>query len=47
MDIARNGEYWGEPDLVAYNKQKDEYLFVDCSAETPKVVEAFAMTERP
>ncbi|HEM7771366.1 TPA: DUF4256 domain-containing protein [Acinetobacter baumannii] len=26
----------GEPDLVAYNKQKDEYLFVDCSAETPK-----------
>ena len=36
MDIARNGEYWGEPDVVAYNKQKDEYLFVDCSAETPK-----------
>ncbi|BFM52437.1 hypothetical protein HMPREF0021_03767 [Acinetobacter baumannii 6013150] len=26
----------GEPDVVAYNKQKDEYLFVDCSAETPK-----------
>lgn len=26
----------GEPDVVAYNPQKDEYLFVDCSAETPK-----------
>ena len=26
----------GEPDVVAYNQQKDEYLFVDCSAETPK-----------
>ncbi|EPL0815461.1 DUF4256 domain-containing protein, partial [Acinetobacter baumannii] len=26
----------GEPDVVAYNKQKDEYLFVDCSAETPQ-----------
>lgn len=36
MVIARNGEYWGEPDVVAYNPQKDEYLFVDCSSETPK-----------
>jgi hypothetical protein len=26
----------GEPDVVAYNQQKDEYLFVDCSSETPK-----------
>lgn len=26
----------GEPDVVAYNQQKDEYLFIDCSAETPK-----------
>ncbi len=26
----------GEPDVIAYDQQKDEYLFVDCSAETPK-----------
>lgn len=26
----------GEPDVVAYDKQKDEYLFVDCSPESPK-----------
>lgn len=26
----------GEPDIIAYDQQKDEYLFVDCSLETPK-----------
>lgn len=26
----------GEPDVIAYDQQKDEYLFVDCSAETPQ-----------
>ena len=25
----------GEPDVVGYDKKKDEYLFVDCSLETP------------
>ncbi len=26
----------GEPDVIGYNVETDEYLFVDCSAETPK-----------
>ncbi|MDB5089023.1 MAG: hypothetical protein JWR09_3017 [Mucilaginibacter sp.] len=26
----------GEPDVVAYDKQTDEYIFYDCSAESPK-----------
>lgn len=26
----------GEPDVVSYDQQKDEYLFIDCSPETPK-----------
>ncbi|WP_369899549.1 DUF4256 domain-containing protein [Bacillus manliponensis] len=26
----------GEPDVVAYDKEKDEYIFYDCSAESPK-----------
>jgi len=26
----------GEPDVVAYDKKKDEYIFYDCSAESPK-----------
>ncbi len=26
----------GEPDVIAYDEQKEEYLFVDCSPETPK-----------
>lgn len=26
----------GEPDVIAYDQQKDEYLFVDCSLETPR-----------
>lgn len=26
----------GEPDVVGYDKEKDEYLFYDCSKESPK-----------
>jgi hypothetical protein len=26
----------GEPDVIAYDQQKDEYLFCDCSSESPK-----------
>ncbi len=26
----------GEPDVIGYDKQTDEYLFCDCSAESPK-----------
>jgi hypothetical protein len=26
----------GEPDVIGYDKKADEYIFCDCSAETPK-----------
>jgi hypothetical protein len=26
----------GEPDVIGYDKQTDEYIFVDCAAESPK-----------
>jgi len=26
----------GEPDVIGYDKEKDEYIFYDCSAESPK-----------
>jgi len=26
----------GEPDVIAYDKKTDEYIFCDCSAESPK-----------
>lgn len=26
----------GEPDVIAYDEKKDEYVFYDCSAESPK-----------
>ena len=26
----------GEPDIVGYDKKTDEYIFFDCSAESPK-----------
>ena len=29
-------ETGGEPDVVSYDKSKNEYLFYDCSAESPK-----------
>lgn len=31
-EMERTG---GEPDVVGYDKKTDEYLFIDCSAETP------------
>lgn len=32
-EMERTG---GEPDVVGYDKNSDEYLFIDCSAESPK-----------
>jgi hypothetical protein len=32
-EMERTG---GEPDVIGYDKKADEYLFVDCSAESPK-----------
>src|SRR5438477_8138225 len=32
-EMERTG---GEPDVVGYDKKTDEYIFFDCSAETPK-----------
>jgi hypothetical protein len=26
----------GEPDVIGYDKDSDEYIFYDCSAESPK-----------
>ncbi len=31
-EMERTG---GEPDVVGYDKKTDEYLFIDCSAESP------------
>ena len=44
-DSYRNNKLWslsemertgGEPDVVGYDKMTDEYIFYDCSAESPK-----------
>lgn len=32
-EMERTG---GEPDVVGYDQEKDEYIFYDCSAESPK-----------
>ncbi|EMO27230.1 hypothetical protein LEP1GSC170_0442 [Leptospira interrogans serovar Bataviae str. HAI135] len=32
-EMERTG---GEPDVVAYDQKTDEYIFYDCSAESPK-----------
>ncbi len=32
-EMERSG---GEPDVVGYDKKKNEYLFYDCSEESPK-----------
>jgi len=32
-EMERTG---GEPDVVAYDKKTDEYIFYDCSAQSPK-----------
>jgi hypothetical protein len=36
----------GEPDVVGHDKKTGEYIFYDCSAESPKTAEVFAMTVR-
>ena len=33
FEMERTG---GEPDVVGYDQDKDEYIFYDCSAESPK-----------
>lgn len=32
LEMEKSG---GEPDVIAYDKNSDEYLFVDCSPESP------------
>jgi hypothetical protein len=32
-EMERTG---GEPDVIGYDKEKDEYIFYDCSIESPK-----------
>ena len=32
-EMERTG---GEPDVIGYDKEKDEYIFFDCSEESPK-----------
>lgn len=32
-EMERTG---GEPDVIGYDKNRDEYIFFDCSAESPK-----------
>ena len=36
----------GEPDVVDDDKKKDEYIFYDCSAESPKGPEVFVTTAK-
>lgn len=34
--LFRMEETGGEPDVIGYDKKNDEFIFVDCSAESPK-----------
>lgn len=34
--LQKMEETGGEPDVVAYDKKTDEFIFYDCSAESPK-----------
>ena len=36
VSLFRMEETGGEPDVVAYDKKSGEYIFYDCSAESPK-----------
>ncbi|MGL5831480.1 MAG: DUF4256 domain-containing protein [Candidatus Altimarinota bacterium] len=36
----------GEPDVIAYDKKSDQYLFVDCSAESPKGRRSFCYDDQ-
>ncbi len=33
IEMERTG---GEPDVIAYDEQRDQFIFCDCSAESPK-----------
>ncbi len=39
-------ETGGEPDVVGFDKKTGEYIFYDCSAESPKGRRSFATTAR-
>ena len=41
-EMERTG---GEPDVVGQDKKSGEYIFFDCSEQTPQAVGAFATTE--
>jgi hypothetical protein len=34
--VSEMEETGGEPDVVGYDKETDEYIFYDCSPESPK-----------
>lgn len=36
----------GEPDVVDYNKQTDEYVFIDCSKESPSGRRSFCYDQK-
>jgi len=40
-EMERTG---GEPDVVGHDKKTGQYIFYDCSVESPKGEEAFATT---
>ena len=40
-EMERTG---GEPDVVGHDKKTDEYIFFDCSAESPKAAPVFVTT---
>jgi hypothetical protein len=40
-EMERTG---GEPDVVGHDKKTSEYIFYDCSPESPKAAEVFATT---
>ena len=35
VSLSKMEETGGEPDIIAYDKEKDEYVFCDCSKESP------------
>lgn len=35
ISLSKMEETGGEPDIIAYDKEKDEYVFCDCSKESP------------
>ncbi len=43
-EMERTG---GEPDVVGYDNASGEFIFYDCSAETPTAAETFVTTVKP